>query len=348
MTRSIALLVFALLPGQEPPSFDDASGDRVRLLGATLSSRSVELGQPFELSIMANVPSGHIVRFPDTLVVENGIESAAPVQWRARPAVEDSVELTIVYPLRAFAVGTLTLPDAEILLRPHTGGQTGEGELESAGSDVWIEPWRSADPTSGGFTRRPISPGTIEVEMVLPLSRPEEGFRPRPPADVMGPNWGRSVLALISLSGFGLVIGVSLAVGRMVRRVRDRAPRRSEPVVSSLSPRHRALSELDGILDSGLHTSGKMDVFYARSTLAARRYIETLDRACGPWLTDRELVGRLSAAGANGAAEPLGRVLRRAEGVRFGTRRPDPATAVADLAVLRDWVSGYPPGDASA
>ena len=330
---STLFLLLSLLSAQEPQATRPGN---VNLLGATLSSRVVELGEPFELSIVARVPAGHIVYFPDSVESRGGIESAGPVRWEVRAVEGNSSELTVVYPLRSFAWGDQTLPSTEILLQ-RAGTVVGSDSV--GGSAVQVGRWAdvaAAEPES--FTRRPITPRAIQVAAVLPIARPEEGFQPRPPADVLGRSWGSAVLVLLGFAATVLLgavtMGLRWAIPRILAALRRRAARQRPR-----SARSRAVEELDALLAQGLHTAGRMDEFYSRSTHTARHYVEALDANCGPALTYRELVSHLAEAPG---VRSFSRVLSRAEVVRFGTHVPEPDNAVEDLDALRRWVLEYP------
>lgn len=342
------LLLLALLQAQAPAPAPASQGrpETLNLTGARLAASSVQLGEVFDLTITARVPGGHLLFFPDTLEVRNGVESAGPARHTLQPIAGDSMELTLVYPLRAFATGGLTLPQVDVFLQRQE-----EGALDPASEaapTVRVGEWSELSRLAPGrFTRRPIVPGSIQVQSVLPLARPAGGFHPRDPADVVGRNWGIPVFVLLGLALAVLAVILAMAGIRAVRLARGvstrliRVPIERRPV---LSPRDRAIAELEAIRQNGLHTSGRMDEFYTRSTRVARRYVEVLHPSLGPWLTDRELVARLTAiAGATDGVHPVRNVFGHAEVVRFGVHVPRPEDAEGDLETLRRWVAQYPP-----
>ncbi|OGU17826.1 MAG: hypothetical protein A3K13_10305 [Gemmatimonadetes bacterium RIFCSPLOWO2_12_FULL_68_9] len=311
-------------------------------MGARLSTTMARLGEPFELSIVARIPPGHILYFPDTLDPRNGIESVGAARWVAEPIAGDSVEMTIVYALRSFAGGSLALPEPQLVLhRPAGGAVPAPGPGGDGGR---VGRWADASALEPGqFTRRMILPGNVRVAPVLPGGQPQEGFHPRPAADVLGHDWSQPVLGLLGFATL-LVLGTTgLAVRRTADRIRPwLSARRAAPLPPAQSPRSRALAELEAILALGLHRSGRTDEFYTRTVHAARRYVESVHVGCGPAFTDREIIGHLVAAAGAGSVATFGSVVRRAEVVRFGVRRPGAGEAEADLALLRDWIGQYP------
>lgn len=350
---AVAPLLLRLAVPQDPSPADTLPG-HVVLMGATLSTRDVRLGELFELAIVARIPPGHSVYFPDTLETRNGIESAAAARWTAEPIGGDSAELTIVYALRSFVGGALALPEPQIVLHRPTGGRaltaeaaggvapTAEPAVAAAG--VRIGRWADvATLEPGRFTRRTILPASVRVVPVLPLERPRGGFSPRPAADVMGGDWSPPVLGLLGFVALIVLGTTGLAAQWTAARIRPwLTARRAEVGPPAQSPRDRALAELDAILAEGLHRSGRLDELYTRGSHAVRRYLDVVEVGCSPALTDRELIAHLiNAAGASRIAG-LGSVLLRAEVVRFGMHRPDPGEAEADVTRLREWVQWYP------
>jgi len=85
------------------------------------------------------------------------------------------------------------------------------------------------------------------------------------------------------------------------------------------------------------------------ASVVLRTYVEGFDARWGRHDTTTELMAKLVPTRAPGSAEALRVALRTAEAVKFGTRRPDHATAAADLHDLRGWVQrSGPAGDARA
>src|SRR3989304_4089812 len=118
---AVTCLLLSVAPPQQLAPADTPPG-HVVLMGARLSTTMARLGEPFELSIVARIPPGHILYFPDTLDPRNGIESVGAARWVAEPIAGDSVEMTIVYALRSFAGGALALPEPQLVLHRPAGG----------------------------------------------------------------------------------------------------------------------------------------------------------------------------------------------------------------------------------
>ncbi|MBI4521569.1 MAG: hypothetical protein HY701_12085 [Gemmatimonadetes bacterium] len=353
---AVAPLLLSLAVPQDPSPADTLPG-HVVLTGATLSTRDVQLGEPFELAIVARIPPGHIVYFPDTLETRNGIESAAAARWTAEPIGGDSAELTIVYALRSFVGGALALPEPQIVLHRPLGGRglTAEAaggvapRAEPAVEAASVQVGRWADVATlepGRFTRRMIVPASVRVGPVLPLERPREGFSPRPAADVVGGDWSPPVLGLLGFVALIVLGTTGLAAQWTAARIRPwLTARRPEVAPRPQSPRDRALADLDAILAEGLQRSGRLDELYTRGAHAVRRYLAVVEAGCTPALTDRELIAHLLGVAGASRIAALGGVLLRAEVVRFGVHRPDPREAEADVTRLRDWVREYPVRD---
>jgi HAMP domain-containing protein len=296
-------LILAQVPGAGTPGAAVpglVTADQSRLVSARLSNTVPELGERFDLTIIARVPPGHTVSFPDSLSTEKGVESIAPPVWSAVRVPGDSSEITIVYPFRGMTWGRREMPVIELLTRPRNA--EGRSPAEGGGPPL-VEPWASGmeiDPSFGSsaasagsdpgvVSRLRLPPAWVEIPQVLPQTRPEGGFRPAPAADIVGSNWSPARIALTALfaaAGLWIVFLLAMVIWRRVaipltRAARLRALRqlraRRPPGVP---PRQRALSELDELLGLSLDGGGSdLGEMYDRGTRAAREY---LGRVRGP------------------------------------------------------------------
>lgn len=179
--------------------------------------------------------------------------------------------------------------------------------------------------------------GAMEMGSVLAarLAQAGDSAGPAGPLDVIGGDWSPWVIG-------GLGLALLLALGWAAVRLRAWAGRRDwrgwVHRLTSPSPRQAALQELEEIRRIGLHTNGRIDEFYERTTGVARRFTRTLDPSLGSSLTSSELIARLSERRGNGSADGLARVIEVAELTKFGRHHPDPGAAESDWAAVRDWI----------
>jgi hypothetical protein len=347
----VASIAASSLPAPTTQVPDSSIAGHARLISATLSTGTPRLGERFELTVIARIPPDHTVRFPDSLRTGTGVESISAPVWSTADVQGDSIEITIVYPLRGMAWGRIAVPETELIVERAAGSVTG-GEL--------VTPWTSETPAAGTFSRRPITPAWVEVPQVLPPAGPNGGFRPMPAFDVVGSEWGPARIGLVSLLGvvcawisflvFGVIyrrVVTPLArAARLRRLLRARAMRGD-----GIPPRVRALAELDELLASDLDRAPRLSEYYARGTRSARGYLGSIRGPTALARTYRELIADLFGGrdrGVGGGASevpPLEVVLRRAESVRFGGEAASAGETREDLLALRDWVSRYPPED---
>jgi len=315
-----------------------ARADNLRLIGAALSGSPVQLGELFELVIRARIPGDHVVYFPPLLEPRDGLESASTARWTSEPAVGDSIDLTLVYPLRALAWGQAHVPQTAIVLRRAQPGETGE---VSGGTEILPGVWEEITVAEAGvYSRRPIVPGAIEVTRPAAPSAPVSLAGVPVPMDVVGRGFGTPVIAFALaalLATSGLLLWGLIVAARTVREWTRRAHvKRSDPV----PPREVALGELDSLLDLGLHHRGRMQEFYTHGASTSRRFLDAVDEAYDPSMTDREVVARVRGVERERSA-PFGSVMLRSEEVRFGEGQPAPSEAEEDLRELRSWVARY-------
>lgn len=334
MTRRV--LVFALVAA--PAGAQVAAPVTAQVAAealATLSADTIGLGDVFQLSVAVEVPAGSAVYFPDTLATAFALESFRPVTWSAESAGGAAL-LTLTYPLIAFRVGLAPVPGLDVYIGSATdvsGDRLPGGSVVGSWHDI------ETGTLAGASLRRAAVPRReVWVASIIVLEDIASGLEPRPPADVFGPGWNRLAIAtMLALSVLLLVVVRSVVLSLMPGRQAAEPLGSAPPPDSDLARWQKALDELDRILALGLHTEGRTDEFYGRSSAVVRTFVEGFD---GDWrssLTSSELMGRLEAS-TNGSALDLYASMRTAEIVKFGRLRPDASTAEGHWRDLRTWV----------
>ena len=209
----------------------------------------------------------------------------------------DGASLTLTYPLIAFRVGLAPIPGLDVFI----GRAADVGGERLPGGSV-VGSWRD-----------------IETGTVVSASLPRAAI---PRREV----WVSSIIVL-----------EDIASGLEPDRPREEALASAPPPDSDLVRWQKALDELDRILALGLHTEGRTDEFYSRSSAVVRTFVEAFDAEWRSSLTSSELMGRLEAS-TNGSASELYASMRAAEIVKFGLLRPDASTAEGHWGDLRTWV----------
>lgn len=160
-----------------------------------------------------------------------------------------------------------------------------------------------------------------------PAPRPGRGVAPMPSSRPVWP-WLAAALLLA-------------AAAALLARRRNRDPGSPDGV----DPRAWALGAL-GALDLG----GEPREVVEGAARVLRRYLAAVRTDWGEEWTSRELVARVAAVQEMDApgADSLGRILARADRVKFAGHSPTAAMAAELVGEVRDWVARQPPGTGAA
>ncbi|MDF1505309.1 hypothetical protein [Roseisolibacter sp. H3M3-2] len=109
-----ALLALAAPLSAQPAPQPAADAARVRL-GTALSADTVTVGDPFELRVRIQAPAGAAVTFPTAPDSASAVEGLDPRRDRTTPG--DAVDVTAVYRLAAWDVGTLPITLGDVVVR---------------------------------------------------------------------------------------------------------------------------------------------------------------------------------------------------------------------------------------
>jgi hypothetical protein len=318
---------------------------RLTVTSAALSADTIGIGDLFQLDMTILLAPRSVAFLPDS-ILGSGFEPFGPVEWAARVLPDGSTELSVTYPLIAFNVGTVTVPEFEVFAADAAEGvSTGMAPADAAVGD--FESFVENVDMLPSARLRSVPPLDVWVGSVLILEDQEYGIVPRPPADVAGRdrNWPTTALTLLFGLGFFAVSAITLRDWSATRATAGAPP----PV----SPRDAALAALDRLVAEGGHLAGDPRDFFASSSEIVRRYVETFDGRWGPAWTSTELMRGLGAwkgtdpmpvAAPPSALDsgPLAREMDFAEGVKFGGVRPDPETAERHVRTMRAWIAAAP------
>lgn len=308
---------------------------RLTVLEASINADTIGIGDRFDVTLRIETAPSSVVFLPDSLFA-SGFEPLGPVEW-SRSADN---EITAIYPLIAFQVGTVEVPEFEVF-----GASIAEGVAAGVASsgDVVGDFGRFVDNVAAlpSARLRSVPPLSVWVASVLIVEDVAVGFRPRPPADVSGAS--RNVFAvLVGLGSLLLLAWVTSAT------VREWLTRRAM-AARAMDARRKALAELDDLMASDLHHEGRVREFFRRSSDIVRRYVEHLEERWGPAWTSTELMSELRDAPIAPGTEGLEGEMASAETVKFGGDRPDVARADEHVRSVRQWIEEQPlPGDIAA
>jgi hypothetical protein len=329
------LLVWSLLAGgfgaaspaaaaatyQEPPP--------VRLVAFTNEPMEPEFGEVFDLNLSLRFAPDVVAFVPDTLLPDVHAFSAGPGHWAVTSTSGDSIDVQATYPVMGLLTGGVQLPWLEILSRPAASGEA-PGPRPASELDALGDTGRAA------LRRTVVELGGALILVPKEMQGEEASIDPHPPADVLGGEWSRWLLAAAGVSIAALLVVAGMLVA--ARRARARAG----SLAVAADPRAEALRELDRLLELGWHENGHTPDFYDATTGVLRRLSEAEEPEWRRALTSTELVGRMEERWGVGPVAKVRPAIWAAERVKFGTLRPPPATAEADWAAVRDWIRELP------
>ncbi len=155
-------------------------------------------------------------------------------------------------------------------------------------------------------------------------------------ADIRGPrrvmpSWR---MLLRRAAGWALLAAGAWLAWRLIRRLRRFWRLRQ------MSPRQRALYELEQLLSSRLRAAGRQKEFFAALSLIVRRYIERAHAIRAPEQTTEEF---LTAVAADARFDPavlakLSEFLRNADLVKFAAWQPDDPVAARAVQTAREYI----------
>ena len=318
-------------------TFGQDRGGTVSVSSLTLSHDTVGIGDLVDLSFVLDMAPGILVFVPDSLD-SSDFESFAPVRWSSTATADGDTRLTVTYPLIAFQVGGIAVPEFPIFAARRSeavsAGFANEGDLVGSWSSFRAEPSRA--PSARMLI---IPPQPLWVASVLEIEDASNGVQPRPVADVVGGerHWPATLLVMFFGVLFTWIATTSAHAAWVAYRNRPVPPP---------DPRLAALAAFDALLEESPHRGGDIRGFYTRASDITRRFVEVLDQRWGPASTSTELMTELEGAvrrpdfASTPEVGPLTGVMEHAEAVKFGGDRPKADEAEWELSAVRSWVEG--------
>ena len=324
MVRSILLMAGAGTSFISAPPL--AAQTAPTIVRATLSADTVGIGDVFELTVTVGLTADQVIYFPDSLAASAGVATVGAVEWSADQEENGGATLYVTYRLLAVQVGIVSVPAFNLYALPR---RTDADPLRG----VWTTLLDRDDLQASAIPGR-VPESRLWVASVLMLDDITNGLQPRPADDVWGGDrhWPATLM---------IVVFVVLLVGVAGTTTKDWIARGSKPSVDPVpppTPKELALEALDELFQAGLHSNGRIDEFYLRSSDIARRYIETLDDAWDEALTSGELMAALAYRPTRDDVGGLRGEMGSAETVKFGRTRPETESAEAHWQLLYDWI----------
>lgn len=324
------------------------SSGTVSVSDIAVSADTIGIGDLVDLTFTVSLASGTLAFLPDSLEAAD-FESFGPVEWTRSERDDGGTDLSVTYPLIAFQVGGVEVPEFSIFaartVEAVRAGYASSGDVVGTWAGFREEP--SAVSSASLIT---IPSRRLWVTSVLLLEDATNGIAPRPPADIVGGE--RHWPSILLLFGFSALLLWVLGTTTQAWMARVRVMNLPVP-----DPRGSALAALDELLAEGTHHAGEVRGFYERSSEIVRRYVEGFDKAWSPSWTSTELMSDLEVAAEHRAVDRLPGVddlsveMHAAEAVKFGGDRPGAERAEIHWRTIRGWVAeaAPPPSeDASA
>jgi hypothetical protein len=311
-----------------------------RVAGVSLSPDTVPIGDRFDVRLSIIVPEGMVLFLPDSLE-GSGFEPFGPVEWSEVDAAAGRTVLSVTYPLLAFDLGSIAVPEFEVFAARRNESEAAGLSTPGALLGSW-DAFRQAPASAPSARLASVPEQRVWVATVLALDDLTQQLAPRPAADVWGGDrqWAASVLVVVFALALAAIAAASVRAWRASAGV---GGGRGTPEVA---PRSGALIALDELLATGLHVDGRTKEFFTRSSMIVRDYVETFDSDWDRAWTGSELMSALAATMDAGACDILVTEMRLAEAVKFGGCRPDAGMAEAHWRAVRDWIEATPAPEA--
>lgn len=314
------------------PEAEDAAAQavpRVTVDEVALSADTVGIGDAFELRMSVSLAPGSVLFLPDSLTAP-GFEPLGPATWTVD---RDNNVVEVVYPLIAFQVGAVDVPEFEVYAAAREEG-VAAGMAQQGALVGRFEDFIDGVDAVPSARLRTVPAQRLWVASVLHVEDVAVGLRPRPPADVAGASVH---LWAVLLGAAGLAVLVWAGGGALLVWRRERAA-----ALAAVTARDRALRDLEELRASGAHTDGRLQHFFTRTSDIVRRYVETLERKWGPAWTSTELMSELRRLPVGDPTDRLSSEMTDAEFVKFGGRRPDVDAAEEHWDAVREWIASRP------
>jgi hypothetical protein len=308
---ALVLLAFLAAPGCR---------NQKAAASAPVSSRTEELASGRIGVTLTATPATANLEHPLFLTFTVTAPEAVTVEW---PPLDDRFEgfdLAGAYEMQAHTENGRTTREFRIRLNPRAASEYRLKPLavtyrDSGGPGGWIK------TRAVTFKADPIPPVTAMRPPAPPLAIPPS------PREI-----GRWIVILLAAAGLGLLL--FKLIRRMIRQIQLR----------QMSPRQRALLELDELVSRQLVEHGHLKDFYFELTAVVRRYIERSHGIRAPEQTTEEF---LLSAGADPRfpKESLGNLkafLMAADWVKFADFRPGPEAVPEALQTARNYVTTDP------
>ena len=278
-----------------------------------ISRDTVRVGDPVRVILRIDgVAANTEIVLPDSLATVDEVENAGSLRMRRDTMANGMTRITAAYPVVLWRPGEAVLPAIPMQVR-----------------------------TDGRERTMQVTLPTINVLSVLPADT--SNIEAKPAKDVWGANrvWWPLILIVLLLLALAALAYWWYRRRKQVELVIPDTPQ--------IDPRQRALQQLQLIREQRLIEHGQYKQYYVLLSEALRGFAAALEPDWSTDLTTDELAPRLKR---RPEANPLLRLLRSADTVKFARYQPNPTEARTDLDDAMGWVGSFnrreePPAEAA-
>ena len=290
-----------------------AAPAKAQSVATGISRDTVRVGDPIRVLLRIDgVPANTSIVLPDSLPSIDDVENAGRLRMRRDTMANGMTRITAAYPVILWRPGETALPSIPMQVRSDSRERT-----------------------------MTVAMPTITVVSVLPADT--SNIEAKPAKDVWGANrvWWPILLLLLLL-----LVLAALAWWWYRRR---RPAELEVPEAPPIDPRQRALQQLQQIREQRLIEHGHYKQYYILLSESLRGFAAALESDWSTDLTTDELAPRLKR---RPETNPLLRLLRSADSVKFARYQPNPTEARTDLDDAFGWVGSFnrreePPAEAA-
>jgi hypothetical protein len=288
----------------DPPRVETVRHNGITLT-MTLTPGSVTLNRDIILSIKLDHPESVGVNLPPLADRLQGLLAASSYDRESAPAADGRVTRERVFKLTPLVGQEYRIAPMAVAFR----NAVGNGETAWFATPAITLPVNAVMDTPVDESLR----GAVHPVRIYPSLKELSGYT--------------AVLVLVAVL---MALAIYLA-GRIKRQIR----------ILRMSPRERALHELEQLLARKLVESGRVKDFYVELTMIVRRYIERRHRVRAPEQTTQEFLRAVSSDPrfAPQVVERLKQFLEAADLVKFAAWTPDSGAVENAVSSARDYLT---------
>jgi hypothetical protein len=318
-------------PNAPPPPLVETFNSGLIQLTMTADPAQVHLDRDILLTFRVSSPSNMEVRLPP---LENRLKGFVLNGSFSREAVEKDGKANREYCFRLtptlaeeYRIAPMAVTWSDLGKYPLNGGLPPEAVSAKEGLPPEVPSEKRLETKGGWFMTRPINFKSTGVIIGLPPASIHE---------FLGPVWIFPPIKMVA-GWIALILG-TIAVLVLIWWLSKRVHKAIK--LRRMSPRERALYELNELLALGLVEKQKIKEFYLEITMIVRRYIERAHHIRAPEQTTEEFLvtATQNPEFSRAVVLKLRAFLQTADLVKFAAYRPEQGVIDQTIATARDYI----------